>query len=369
MKYREILELYKEGKLSSEEAEKVEQEIEKQEAIEEFRYSRYDDKEAMDFAEAESDVEVNKATEEINRRIRKAFTKMGTTVAVCVIVIVALFQWVLPSATNVFWYNPAKEVNTGTEVTNNQLTADIRAYSELFLTNGRFTYADVEADGFGKYSFVLGENRYRLKEPIVAAGEIKRNKMKLFNPRDLERPYGNAFNWTYYQFQQTKQAYDDTTMKEIAKAEDRKEIENLSPYETYYAYISFDNLMSFNEAKTFAEKIAKDEDVWIAVCCGEGAYYNNVVNVGMYEDAFTYNESKLSDEERFIKLIKHMKSSKTFLEMTLGEDIDSVIDTEKALEYIDKNGLQSYGIAFMANKDTLLNVLDDNSVSGIVIQR
>lgn len=55
--------------------------------------------------------------------------------------------------------------------------------------------------------------------------------------------------------------------------------------------------------------------------------------------------------------------------MTLGEDIDSVIDTEKALEYIDKNGLQSYGIAFTANKDTLLNVLDDNSVSGIVIQR
>lgn len=369
MKYREILELYKEGKLSSEEAEKVEQEIEKQEAIEEFRYSRYDDKETMDFAEAESDIEVNKATEEINRRIRKAFTKMGTTVAVCVIVIMVLFQWVLPSATNVFWYNPAKEVNTGTEVTNNQLTADIRAYSELFLTNGRFTYADVEADGFGKYSFVLGENRYRLKEPIVAAGEIKRNKMKLFNPRDLERPYGNAFNWTYYQFQQTKQAYDDTTMKERAKAEDRKEIENLSPYETYYAYISFDNLMSFDEAKTFAEKIAKDEDVWIAVCCGEGAYYNNVVNVGMYDDAFTYNESKLSDEERFIKLIKHMKSSKTFLEMTLGEDIDSVIDTEKALEYIDKNGLQSYGIAFMANKDTLLNVLDDNSVSGIVIQR
>ena len=89
----------------------------------------------------------------------------------------------------------------------------------------------------------------------------------------------------------------------------------------------------------------------------------------MYEDAITYNESKLSDEERFIKLIKHMKSSKTFLEMTLGEDIYSVINTEKALEDIDKNGLQSYGIAFTANKDTLLNVLDDNSVSGIVIQR
>ena len=128
-------------------------------------------------------------------------------------------------------------------------------------------------------------------------------------------------------------------------------------------------MVLYGGAQSDIQSSAQDEDVWIAVCCGEGAYYNNVVNVGMYEDAFTYNESKLSDEERFIKLIKHMKSSKTFLEMTLGEDIDSVIDTEKALEYIDKNGLQSYGIAFTADKDTLLNVLDDNSVSGIVIKR
>lgn len=369
MKYREILELYKEGKLSSEEAEKVEQEIEKQEAIEEFRYSSYDDKETMDFAETESDIEVNKATEEINRRIRKAFTKMGTTIAVCVIVIMALFQWVLPSATNVFWYNPAKEVNTGTEVTNNQLTADIRAYSELFLTNGRFTSADVTADGFGEYSFVLEENLYDLRKPITAAGEIKRNKMTIYNPQSLEIPYGNAFDWTYYQNQEAKQVYDDAVAKENVKAEDRKEINALSPYENHYAYISFDHLMTYEDAMAFAKETVQCEDAWIAVCCGEEAYLNNLVNVGMYAEPFTESDAELSDEDRFTKLVKHMKSDKRFAEMTLGTDIDSLIDTDKAFEYIDKNGIRSYGIAVMTDKDMLLKALDKEQVSGIMIDK
>lgn len=88
MKYREILELYKEGKLSSEEAEKIEQEIEKQEAIEDFRYSGYEKTVDAGF-EDQFDI---KATDEISRKIRNAFVKMGITVGVCILIILALFQ-------------------------------------------------------------------------------------------------------------------------------------------------------------------------------------------------------------------------------------------------------------------------------------
>lgn len=362
MKYREILELYKEGKLSSEEAEKIEQEIEKQEAIEDFRYSGYEKTVDAGF-EDQFDI---KATDEISRKIRNAFVKMGITVGVCILIILALFQWVLPFATNIFWYDPAKEINGRYT---NQLTEDMSVYSELFLTNGRFTSADVTADGFGEYSFVLEENLYDLRKPITAAGEIKRNKMTIYNPQSLETPYGNAFDWTYYQNQKAKQVYDDAVAKENAKAEDRKEINALSPYETYYAYISFDHLMTYEDAMAFAKETVQCEDAWIAVCCGEEAYLNNLVNVGMYAEPFTESDAKLSDEDRFTKLVKHMKSDKRFAEMTLGTDIDSLIDTDKAFEYIDKNGIRSYGIAVMTDKDMLLKALDKEQVSGIMIDK
>ena len=113
MTYRELLNLYKQGKLDDVRKKEVEAAIEKQDAISEFLY---EEGEIPEFSDLESENaenpenkewlagQKNNQKDEINRQfikeirwsIRKAFIKMGMIVGVAVLVIVLCAVFILP---------------------------------------------------------------------------------------------------------------------------------------------------------------------------------------------------------------------------------------------------------------------------------
>ena len=130
MTYREILKLYKQGKLEESKKKQVEADIEKQDAISEYLYEEGPVPELEDLGDgAEADMDnmsereekpqkthtenEKKAQEdfnsrfikEINRSIRRAFIKMGMAVGVTILVIVLCAVFVLPKAVSKLYYD------------------------------------------------------------------------------------------------------------------------------------------------------------------------------------------------------------------------------------------------------------------------
>ena len=150
MTYRELLNLYKQGKLDDVRKKEVEAAIEKQDAISEFLY---EEGEIPEFSDLESENaenpenkewlagQKNNQKDEINRQfikeirwsIRKAFIKMGMIVGVAVLVIVLCAVFILPKAVSDFYYNPNEVVGKYEEMTTTRMDLDLSVYSELFL--------------------------------------------------------------------------------------------------------------------------------------------------------------------------------------------------------------------------------------------
>ena len=141
MTYRELLQLYKQGKLDMEKKKQVEAEIEKQDAISEFLYeegdipdfsdllnvddcfNNLDDKNQMsEWQDSKIDGNIEKRQgnlqskreddfneqfmKEFRHSIRKAFIKMGTIVGAVVLIFVLCAVFILPKAVTKFYNDP-----------------------------------------------------------------------------------------------------------------------------------------------------------------------------------------------------------------------------------------------------------------------
>lgn len=122
MKYKELLDLYKNGRLSEEESKKLEAEIEKQEAISEYLYPDEEDEEYdKEISETEdrgftrkggkTSAKEDEFVKLIRKSIRKAFLKMGAVVTAAVLVIILLMITILPKAVALLYYNPCAAGN------------------------------------------------------------------------------------------------------------------------------------------------------------------------------------------------------------------------------------------------------------------
>ncbi len=99
MTYRELLELYKQGKLVKNKKHEVESDIERQEAISDYLFDRdavdndiFSDDKNLDDAESENDF-----VKMINSSIRKAFVKMGMTILVIAVAVMLFVVFALPN--------------------------------------------------------------------------------------------------------------------------------------------------------------------------------------------------------------------------------------------------------------------------------
>lgn len=376
MRYKELLEMYKEGKLEESEKNSIEVDIEKQEAISEYLFEINEDnlfdKETSDNSLVNDNSDI---TKKINASIRKAFIKLGIVVGVAVLCISLFVLLGLPKLVSTFYYNPAEKQTCVNKLDNYQFekTAfenDIAAFTELWVPNHYRTGAYVSYDkGYGSYDVMIPNNWGEKNEPTMF-GTIVRNELSLSNQEILARKLGMT---TYLE-------HDDSKYFDLK----RKDIEVLNDNEYYDVKIRFKEILTYDEVIDFIKEYDGDDlrYIWAApVMCYEkeedgtsltmGANEGFFISPGSYEVSDTYVEGYnlypwgedeyLSEEkakEHYIDLLKYMESRTQFRRSKLKDDATGPYDTS----YIEKNGLQIYGMYVKVSKDLLMKMRMDSSV-------
>jgi len=318
MNYRELLDLYKNGKLSDELRNQVEQDIERQDAIGEYLFDR-ETMEGMsqmpDLAglsggdsglEGKDGSKMQEASDEfvtaINHRIRKAFAKMGMIVGSVILVVIMFVFLVLPKVVAKLYYDPSKVVTeqkskekqtSNIDFTNPvdvaipQMALDLAVYTEVFIPGNYRDNVVITDRGYGRYDFtVKGMNVLDMNFKIQQSfsGSITRNQLVLYDPNAILQPQ-NVFAWTNRssveypltlqdEIERNRYALGENETMEHAQYDPSVMLERLRVLEgdRYYdAYVSFDRMMSYDELLQFLERYNLSGDIWCAVATKEAS--------------------------------------------------------------------------------------------------
>lgn len=416
MRYRELLELYRKKELGEQEREMVEQDIEKHEAISEYLFER-EESDTLNFGadmNQKEDTEPGQKrkdgaggdefTKRVNRAIRRAFLKMGAAVCAVTLVIVLLTLFVLPGAVSQFYYDPGKSVGQDSYGgTTNQMSLDMAVYTELALPGTYRNNVQVEDRGYGNYDIYIYQNVSRTGRFQNTAGQIQRGELRLYDINQFRLPVSNVFGWFQMDMDQegtlTEQIEDGQGQYFGASGDRELCLENLNALDDnsfYLAYVTLDKIMSYEAFLEFAE-VQSDSimDVWCAPrTMAEGAYQaaGRPANLGFYtslgqsssvewdrekypdlviwsygDDPASGDEAgeKIADEtsagEHFAVMLDYMSEQEEFLEMME----QSPEKFAEAADYVRENGLEIYGFACIAQKDTLLELMETDEVYGI----
>lgn len=401
MTYRELIELYKQGKLEEEKCKEVEADIEKQDAISEYLFDR-DEQELQDLLNDNScantvDEKMKETNKEeskdfakmINRSIRRAFIKMGAIVAMLVVVAILFIQFGLPKVVSSHYYNPDKMIGENT----NQMSLDMAVYTELFVPENRREFVSVTDNGYGNYEFVVHQDFSYNGIFTDVSGKISQNKLVFYNSNIIDRPETNVFEWSNpdlkssasirEQMKQIKAEYgeNDTVHFEYSvPPEDAKEmIEGLEKDKYYNAYVCFDQIMEYRDFVSFIKNYNDLAEVWCAVVVKENGERLDVNNMGFNyrkgggrfldwdKDRYSYFlqcDDDIDEEEQaanhFISLIKYMCEQKKFVQMMDQRCVD-----EEMVDYVEENGLKIYGFQTVAEKEDLQKLMNEKEVYSI----
>lgn len=386
MKYSELLELYKTGKLPEEQAKKVEADIERHVAIGDYLF---DDEKIPELSDMFEEAEESKKVAKIVRdTVREAFIKLGVAVTAVVLAIVLFVVFALPKVVDCFYYNPAKELGSFTEA----LSLDMAVYSELHMPTRYCDYAYVNSEGYGKYSLVL--KPYAIGYQGSVGGVINKNEMTLYDPDYFDSPAVNDFNFyglnigsDFY----VTEGYYRTKEERIEQyKEDLKEGEN------YIVYVTLNEVMNYQEFVSTVEELSVSP-YWVGLCAkNNDKNYSDKPYISIYSMGFIYNTSCKGlafDKEKYpyltqfsmaetmdihsndpvpedmmtthvISMLKYMADQKQFRKV-MGSSKEKYLDLAANIE---ENGLNIYGYVDVVDKETILRLLESDSVIYVTVE-
>ena len=413
MKYHELLELYKKKELSGEQQEMVEQDIERHEAISEYLFEKEEEdilqdsgklpeESAIRFTEKEKKA-ADDFTKRVNRAVRRAFLKMGAAVCAVTLVVVLLVLFVLPHVVSSFYYDPGRIVGESSYGgTTNQMSLDLAVYTELALPGAYRDNVQVEDRGYGNYDINIYQSVSRSGEFHHAAGRVEKDTLRLYDPNLFNISASNVFGWF-----QMNMDYDGTLTQLAENSqgdlfytpesnEQSAEYLNLLDDNKYYlAYVTLDKILSYDDFISFTENYSEQTaDIWCVPRTAEDSHMpvGRPANLGFYiqrgqssmlewdrekypdlilwsfDDLSEWDEAeeKIKDEtfaaEHFAVMLDYMSEQDEFLGM-MGERAGEKY--AEAADYIRENGLQVYGFACVADKETLLEMNGEEAVFGI----
>ncbi|MDO5424584.1 MAG: anti sigma factor C-terminal domain-containing protein [Eubacteriales bacterium] len=399
MTYRELLKLYKEGKLNGQQEAQVEADIEKQEAISEFLYAEEtvpgldEILGQSDGHSSEKDIPSNRSEADfvrlVNRSIRRAFLKLGAAVLALALAFTLFVQFALPRIVSAFYYNPGKEIAEHT----NQISLDLAVYTELAVPGYFGDSVTVDQNGYGDYDIFLHQTTSLNGNFTNVSGKIRKNKLLLYDMNLLKRPTGNCFAWFQSSSNSTKslteQSQENDGLLHCAAGDPvqaAETLENLDPNAKYICYVSLDSLMTYKEFMEFLDGKEGFASIWCAV--RTSAYPESLFltdNLGFQCDLLTSTslnwdnetypnlllwqseddpdvlEESMKDEAfmktHFTSMLRYMAKQTAFLEM-MGQNPE---EFRNAAEYVEEHGLIVYGFAAHMSRETALalNELDE----------
>ncbi len=382
MTYKELLRLYKSGELDVQQRAELEKEIEKQEAIGEYlfeaegipEFSDLDILSESSFAESGDDKKFMKM---INKSIRKAFIKLGVAVGVIVLAVVLIAVTTLPYIVDACYYNPAKVIGEGDGWSTNQMSLDTAVYTELFTPGYYRIKVEAKREGYGNYDICIPQNFSVNGQFRDVYGTVEKGELTLYSDGLFKLPTQNAF--VPDDIMGVYARYSGTGAAGTAQVAMEK-LNNLDENDYYVGYVTFDKVMTYDELVSWSKTEGITPD-WCAVCRKEKNRYevDDIIGFnylsssgGMAYDNETYPYLNYYDmvetvenfpEEAFstevmethmISMLRFMEDRETFRDMVGCTKSDW--DFEELAINIEENGLNIYGFAVVAQKDSLLEI-------------
>lgn len=399
MSFKELLNKYKDGTATPEEIKTVEYELSKFEALNDFEYENMTQK--MDILENVKKDEVGSANDAdcstnkliydserfsktIQKEIKRTFTKIGLCIGTSILAIVLFLIFGLSPLMNAMYYNPTELMwkESETDYPADRLTIDMSTYTELLMPHKKYDSVYAVSQGYGKYYFRANKSIWVpfAEKNASMAGQIDKNVMQIFTPDLFELPYPDVMGlspmWD-----------NDMAMCGYLPEEAESDIKNLTAKDPQEAYVTFSRDLTYEECESLVEKY-EVYDPWYGVrlsnyLMGYGFsnstdgmdYQGNTLNDTYPALLHTfYNENCEGDSEdvkvreeyfknHFISMAKYISEQDIFLKMINADEIPA----DEIEEYIDKHGFKMYGMAIYADKETLLQLCNDENIYGVLL--
>lgn len=424
MTYRELLKLYRQGKLEEDKKKEVEAEIEKQDAISEFLYEEGEIPGLEDLKEQEdtepaknliaaSDTEKNAGTgqnndfdnrfvKEIRHSIRKAFIKMGVVTGAIVLAVILCAVFVLPRVVSAIYYDPNEVVGEYEDLVTTRMDLDLSVYSELFLPGNYRNQVSAVLRGYGEYDITIPQNMSWTGKFTSVSGRLVRGELTLYDKNILSRPSmqfylpGDETAWEAWEVDENgKETKMDTEARKKESIQySKEEIEGYNDNDWYTAFVSIEKIMDYKDFIEWFQNLSDSKDLewgtlWCAVHTENEDGYCIEPNIGFcpfaagmsmswekekypylsLNDAWDSQEDvDETDEEimqsHFINMLSYMREHKEILTM-MDQAADDTDRYQEMIDYVKKNGLKIHGFAISAKKDTLLELYKEDVVSYI----
>lgn len=393
MKYSELIELYKTGKLPEETRQQVEQDIERQQAISEYLFDTEEIPDLDEFTSNhigestdESDSEDVKFIRIVRKSIHKAFIKMGVIVGAVLLAIVLFVIFALPRIVNLFYYDPTKLVKSE-DAESIKFELDMAVYTELNLPGKYRDYVIADSEGYGEYIFnIINYAPYTEADKNVA-GKIERNKLVMYEPDLLNAPAANVFEREIPGVEDNIVSNFELNGAAGSVENAFAELENLKENETYLTFITLNDVVSYTEFVEISEKMPENfYPIWCAICMeNENGYYINR-NIG-FNFAVTcrnlaFDKEKYPNLTRFelrttvpideipsesdttthvVSMLRYMADQDDFWKL-MGGNGDKY---SEIADNVEQNGLNIYGYVAVADKAAIMEWSKNDSVAYI----
>lgn len=427
MSFRKLLERYQRGEATPEEARKVEEELEKFSALNDYEYQQLEDfisergeipGNPVDKTNAAHQQSDELFVKKIKKEIKHYFVKVGIT-AGCIALVVALFtMFAMPRIVSAFYYDPGKIIKSGSKTSEgetDQMSLDMAVYSELCMPQTPRNSVTSEPEGYGKYQIKISNDIwYGDEKPQITGGRIVRGKLTLYDENTLKPLNGwNAFAWYQRESTQiplTKQ--DQIEQKQWKKENPGEEgglvhgriereynedsLKQLEDGKTYYAYVTLNNMMPYEEFYEFYQK--QDPPLpggWCAVKtmdAGEDGRSFETANLGFHMEtgnnsSFNWDRDKypnlfasMQDTKgahsekiaaaHFLDLMGYLQDQEDFLDMMAedgtGDDLKSRL--QQAESYVKEHGITVYGFAARVTKEQALKLIKQEEVYTVDVE-
>lgn len=382
MNYEELLKKYRQGQTTEEETRRIEEDIEKFEAISVYlEETLEEERTGLEIEEADAK-DIRRIKGKVNRKVF-FYSFSGAAVLIAIILLINLI------CSQIF-YNPNKgirEIYGG----DGQLMLDLSVYTEMHNPGYIVNQAHAEPDWFGKYGLSVTWGRLFTGEEEKSYINLVRGKVKesgnverSFKGTSIYHAIGTKLGMVIYE------GKDDTSM-DLAKAELQNQQEHIAalPESAYLAVnITFPEAKTVEEMLKFADQYQGVSIIYNYVESKTGALQMNGFGfdrAGIIPDQteeinqkypylWTLGED-MDSGDRAEKWTLHYESMLKYLSER-GEFIDmmtdavsgwSSVDYKEELETVKKEGIHIVGMQIHGKRQDILDIIASGEIDGMDI--
>ena len=319
----------------------------------------------IDYTCAPFSGEAHKELKKIRKTLRKRnITIISVSLILAAALLAATVFGIIPFAESLYW-NPT-DTSYGD---NTDLELTIHAYTELFGMGQQLVGVEYTQTGFASWSLNIPFASSLYDKATICTGTLEKNQLHLDPLWDFDKR-----NVTFDRWRDDEATPNTQQTKATAQL-----LEELPEYIQLEATVDFSKDMSMESLLDFQRKHPEVHITWVAVRCaapdgqwtpicgmapfGGGSFYN-----GLYEDYPNFQMTTVGAEQleqHFTSLLQY-SADRVAAGRGLARYNDPRYYTE-FLEYVQENGVYTYGCIVTGSPAELQALMGDKSVSGMAL--